>query len=172
MTKKEIKKKRREKLLKKKKNIARNNLAKKGSTHLSFEQRKRNMNERVNLYTRESTEDDYIMEPRVVSLEELKELNVENEYLGFNRGLDWEVFEKAMIEGFKKMGQWVDSDTNTVILQPRMYHQHAQGKETNLHMRCSIFTNEILSSNLCIDLPIERVKSLRVICSSVYGEVA
>ena len=64
MTKKEIKKKRREKLLKKKKNIARNNLAKKGSTHLSFEQRKRNMNERVNLYTRESTEDDYIMEPR------------------------------------------------------------------------------------------------------------
>ena len=118
MTKKEIKKREERNF---KKTLQETILQRK--VHTSFIWTKKEKHERE-IISQENNEDDYIMEPES-QFRRTKELNVENEYLGFNRGLDWEVW-KGNDWRIQEMGQWVDSDTNTVILQPRMYHQHAR----------------------------------------------
>lgn len=152
MNKKQLKKIRRAKLLKKKQTISKN--------IISLDAKRAYMKERVDFYSAPSDNQEFT--DKIVSMNELKVLNQENEDLGYNRGLNWEVFSEEMIKGFKKMDAWVGGDYNTLILKPIMYHEHKDGVPCEQHIRCRIFTDGILDG-LYIDLPIERVKNLRTI---------
>ena len=71
------------------------------------------------------------------------------------------------MKAFKKSSEleWVGVDYNSIMLIPFMVHV---GMHDKPHMRCELFTNNLIEGFNLVDVPMELFKSLRALTKKQY----
>ena len=91
--------------------------------------------------------------PRLALLRDVKSINKHSIKLNYNRTLNFKnVFDDLKI-AFNKDENVVWRGMNTrVLLIPLMIHEHKRGEKCEPHVRCFVFTHNLLSSFITLDV--------------------
>lgn len=103
-----------------------------------------------------------------VTLKQLKAINENSIKHDYNRNLEWAEFERVFKRGMKKRGMWKGASSTYVLLKPLMMHADKHFEECASHMRCQIFTDEILGF-LMIDVVFEDYERLMLTNKTFKG---
>ena len=97
---------------------------------------------------------------KILTISELKKVNQASINAGLNRNIKFDVFKRDIVKAFKKSSEleWVGVDYNSIMLIPFMVHV---GMHDKPHMRCELFTNNLIEGFNLVDVPMELFKSLR-----------
>ena len=96
------------------------------------------------------------METKIVTLATLQRVNSESIRLDYNRNLNWTVFKKGLRIGMnKRKDVQFNGSMTKVLLCPLMIHRHKNGIECEPHVRCEVYTMNILRGFITLDVPME-----------------
>ena len=97
---------------------------------------------------------------KILTISELEKVNQASINDGLNRNIYFDVFKRDIVKAFKKSSEleWVGVDYNSIMLIPFMVHV---GMHDKPHMRCELFTNNLIEGFNLVDVPMELFKSLR-----------
>ena len=104
---------------------------------------------------------------KILTISELEKVNQASINAGLNRNIYFDVFKRDIVKAFKKSSEleWVGVDYNSIMLIPFMVHV---GMHDKPHMRCELFTNNLIEGFNLIDVPMELFKSLRALTKKQY----
>tara|TARA_B100001057_G_scaffold409312_1_gene423919 strand:- start:104 stop:553 length:450 start_codon:yes stop_codon:yes gene_type:complete len=94
-----------------------------------------------------------LLQCRALLLRDLKNINKHSTKLHYNRTLKFKSLFDALKTAFNKHEELVWRGMNTrVLLNPLMIHEHKRGEKCEPHFRCSVFTHNLLSSFITLDV--------------------
>ena len=104
---------------------------------------------------------------KILTISELEKVNQASINAGLNRNIYFDVFKRDIVKAFKKSSEleWVGVDYNSIMLIPFMVHV---GMHDKPHMRCELFTNNLIEGFNLVDVPMELFKSLRALTKKQY----
>ena len=104
---------------------------------------------------------------KILTISELEKVNQASINAGLNRNIKFDVFKRDIVKAFKKSSEleWVGVDYNSIMLIPFMVHV---GMHDKPHMRCELFTNNLIEGFNLVDVPMELFKSLRALTKKQY----
>ena len=104
---------------------------------------------------------------KILTISELEKVNQASINAGLNRNIYFAVFKRDIVKAFKKSSEleWVGVDYNSIMLIPFMVHV---GMHDKPHMRCELFTNNLIEGFNLVDVPMELFKSLRALTKKQY----
>ena len=104
---------------------------------------------------------------KILTISELEKVNQASINAGLNRNIYFDVFKRDIVKAFKKSSEleWVGVDYNSIMLIPFMVHV---GMHDKPHMRCELFTNNLIKGFNLVDVPMELFKSLRALTKKQY----
>ncbi len=97
---------------------------------------------------------------KILTISEFEKVNQASINAGLNRNIYFDVFKRDIQKAFKKSNKctWVGVDYNSILLIPFMVHV---GMHDKPHMRCELFTMNLIDGFNLVDIPMELFKSLK-----------
>ena len=101
------------------------------------------------------------MENKIVNLRTLKEINETSIKKDYNRNLEWNVFQSALMKSMYEREDVVWRGMNTYVgLLPMMIHEHKNGVRCEPHVRCEVITDNCINGFVTLDVPMDLFHSL------------
>ena len=99
--------------------------------------------------------------PRLALLRDVKSINKHSIKLNYNRTLNFKKFFNDLKIAFNKDENVVWRGMNTrVLLNPLMIRKHKGGEKCEAHVRCEVFTDNMLKGLITLDIALDVYEEL------------